>query len=120
MHATHASSELPLTIPRVSIAPGLEISRVLTGLWQIADMERGGQPVDPVATARDFVASRHSGITVRAATDGSAVTVRVQRRVTFRLPVIGNIRFGVPLVASSTMAIEPPITTAPQGTSVTP
>ncbi|MEY3744372.1 MAG: hypothetical protein RLZ48_50 [Actinomycetota bacterium] len=76
--------------------------------------------VDPVATARDYVASRHSGVTVRVATDGSAVTVRVQRRVTFRLPVIGNIRFGVPLVASSTMAIEPPITTAPQGTSVTP
>lgn len=34
-------------VPRVEIAPGLEISRVLTGLWQIADMERTGVPVDP-------------------------------------------------------------------------
>ncbi len=28
--------------PRITLAPGLEISRVLTGLWQIADMERDG------------------------------------------------------------------------------
>jgi Flp pilus assembly protein TadG len=76
--------------------------------------------VDPVSTAQDYVTSRHNGITVRAATDGSVVTVRVQRRVAFRLPVIGRIRINTPLVASSTMAIEPPIATAPQGTSVTP
>lgn len=36
----------------VDLAPGLTIPRVLTGLWQIADLERGGGPVDPVATAR--------------------------------------------------------------------
>ena len=29
------------------LAPGLEISRVLTGLWQVADMERGGETLDP-------------------------------------------------------------------------
>ena len=31
---------------RVELAPGLSISRVLTGLWQIADMERDGRQVD--------------------------------------------------------------------------
>ena len=33
------------------LAPGLEVSRVLNGLWQIADMERGGKPLDPVVAA---------------------------------------------------------------------
>ena len=35
---------------RRELAPGLEISRVLTGLWQIADLEREG-PVDARAAA---------------------------------------------------------------------
>lgn len=33
--------------PRYSLAPDLEISRIVTGLWQVADMERGGEPIDP-------------------------------------------------------------------------
>lgn len=33
-------------IPRIDLAPGLSISRVLTGLWQLADMERDGHPID--------------------------------------------------------------------------
>jgi aryl-alcohol dehydrogenase-like predicted oxidoreductase/enamine deaminase RidA (YjgF/YER057c/UK114 family) len=32
---------------RIELAPGLEISRIVTGLWQIADMERGGKTLDP-------------------------------------------------------------------------
>ena len=42
----HASptAEVP---PRVALAPGLEASRVVVGLWQVADMERGGQILDP-------------------------------------------------------------------------
>lgn len=40
------------TVPRHDLAPDLSISRILTGLWQIADMERHGHRVDPVtATA---------------------------------------------------------------------
>jgi aryl-alcohol dehydrogenase-like predicted oxidoreductase/enamine deaminase RidA (YjgF/YER057c/UK114 family) len=31
---------------RIALAPGLDISRIVTGLWQVADMERGGQPLD--------------------------------------------------------------------------
>ena len=36
---------------RTQLAPGLEISRVVTGLWQVADMERGGQLLDRDAAA---------------------------------------------------------------------
>ena len=39
------------SVPRLALAPGLEISRLVTGLWQIADMERDGRTVDPVAAA---------------------------------------------------------------------
>jgi aryl-alcohol dehydrogenase-like predicted oxidoreductase/enamine deaminase RidA (YjgF/YER057c/UK114 family) len=35
-----------LRVPRVELAPGLMISRVLTGLWQLADMERDGRSID--------------------------------------------------------------------------
>ena len=38
-------------IERRTLAPGLDISRVLTGLWQIADMERDGRTIDLAATA---------------------------------------------------------------------
>lgn len=36
----------PSQIPRIDLAPGLSISRVLTGLWQLADMERDGRALD--------------------------------------------------------------------------
>jgi aryl-alcohol dehydrogenase-like predicted oxidoreductase/enamine deaminase RidA (YjgF/YER057c/UK114 family) len=35
-----------------TLAPGLEISRIITGLWQIADMERDGNTLDPQATSK--------------------------------------------------------------------
>ena len=34
------------TVERFELAPGLQISRVLTGLWQVADMERDGLEMD--------------------------------------------------------------------------
>jgi aryl-alcohol dehydrogenase-like predicted oxidoreductase/enamine deaminase RidA (YjgF/YER057c/UK114 family) len=34
------------------LAPGLEISRVVTGLWQVADMERDGRELDRAEAAR--------------------------------------------------------------------
>jgi aryl-alcohol dehydrogenase-like predicted oxidoreductase/enamine deaminase RidA (YjgF/YER057c/UK114 family) len=34
------------------LAADLKISRILTGLWQIADLERDGSTLDPVATAK--------------------------------------------------------------------
>src|ERR1700730_6338927 len=39
------------SLPRCALAPGLEISRIVTGLWQIADMERDGRNVDLQAAA---------------------------------------------------------------------
>ena len=33
-------------IERIELAPGLEIPRLVTGLWQVADMERGGVPLN--------------------------------------------------------------------------
>ena len=39
-------------VERVKVAKGLEISRAITGLWQIADMEKDGNTLDPVATSK--------------------------------------------------------------------
>ncbi len=41
-----------IAVERASLAPGLEVSRVLTGLWQVADQERDGRVLDPQAAAR--------------------------------------------------------------------
>jgi aryl-alcohol dehydrogenase-like predicted oxidoreductase/enamine deaminase RidA (YjgF/YER057c/UK114 family) len=42
----------PPSVPeRCLLAPDLEISRIVTGLWQVADMERGRGPLDPAAGA---------------------------------------------------------------------
>ncbi len=38
-------------IEKVTLAKGLEVSRVITGLWQIADMEKDGHTLDPAATS---------------------------------------------------------------------
>ncbi len=40
-----------MSIEHISLAPGLSVSRVLTGLWQIADMERDGRTLDLAQTA---------------------------------------------------------------------
>lgn len=45
-------------VDRIDIADGLNISRALTGLWQVADMERGGDTLDPdkaAAALADYV-----------------------------------------------------------------
>ena len=64
-------------VERVQLAPGLSISRVVTGLWQIADMERGGRPVDPVATAAAMRPYVDAGLTTFDMADhyGSAEVV---------------------------------------------
>jgi len=38
---------LPQAPERYRLAEDLDISRIVTGLWQVADMERGGTPLDP-------------------------------------------------------------------------
>jgi aryl-alcohol dehydrogenase-like predicted oxidoreductase/enamine deaminase RidA (YjgF/YER057c/UK114 family) len=45
------------------LAPGLTISRALTGLWQIADLERDGTKVNPVEAAGHMKAYLDAGFT---------------------------------------------------------
>ena len=48
---------------RTALAPGLEISRVVTGLWQVADQERGGTTLDPGKAARAMDPYADAGFT---------------------------------------------------------
>jgi aryl-alcohol dehydrogenase-like predicted oxidoreductase/enamine deaminase RidA (YjgF/YER057c/UK114 family) len=50
------------TIERIDLAPGLTFPRVVTGLWQIADMERAGT-LDLDATARAMLPYIDAGLT---------------------------------------------------------
>ncbi len=47
--------------PRIQLAPGLEIPRIVTGLWQVADMERGGTRLDPDRAAEALSAYADAG-----------------------------------------------------------
>lgn len=51
------------TVERCDLAPGFSISRVLTGLWQIADLERGGRALDKEATAAAMAPYAAAGFT---------------------------------------------------------
>lgn len=42
-------------VERVELAPDLAVSRVLTGLWQVADLERDGREIDLHAADRKSV-----------------------------------------------------------------
>ena len=50
-------------VERWNLAPDLSISRVLTGLWQIADMERDGRELDPAKTAKEMKPYVEAGFT---------------------------------------------------------
>ncbi len=50
-------------VERFEFAPGFEISRVLTGLWQIADMERDGSQTDLDDAAHEMGRYVASGLT---------------------------------------------------------
>lgn len=52
-----------LQVPRIDLAPGLSISRVLTGLWQLADMERDGRAIDLERTATAMQPYVDAGLT---------------------------------------------------------
>jgi aryl-alcohol dehydrogenase-like predicted oxidoreductase/enamine deaminase RidA (YjgF/YER057c/UK114 family) len=47
----------------IELAPDLKISRILTGLWQIADLERSGTILDPVETSRFMAPYVEAGFT---------------------------------------------------------
>src|SRR5262245_58502375 len=46
---------------RIRLAPALDICRVVTGLWQVADMERDGRTLDPVRSAQELAAYAAAG-----------------------------------------------------------
>lgn len=48
---------------RIQLAPDLKISRIVTGLWQIADMERDGKTLDPAATSSYMAPYVSAGLT---------------------------------------------------------
>jgi aryl-alcohol dehydrogenase-like predicted oxidoreductase/enamine deaminase RidA (YjgF/YER057c/UK114 family) len=50
-------------VGQTNLAPGLAIPRLVTGLWQVADMERRRPPLDPVATSRHLAAYAAAGFT---------------------------------------------------------
>ena len=50
-------------VERCELAPGFTISRVLTGLWQIADMERDGHVLDLDAAAAAMTPYVDAGFT---------------------------------------------------------
>jgi len=50
-------------VERFEVAPDLSISRLLTGLWQIADMERTGETLDPEAAAKAMARYADAGLT---------------------------------------------------------
>jgi aryl-alcohol dehydrogenase-like predicted oxidoreductase/enamine deaminase RidA (YjgF/YER057c/UK114 family) len=52
-----------VSVEQTMLAPGLQVSRVLTGLWQIADMERDGRPLDLGRTAAAMQAYVDAGLT---------------------------------------------------------
>ena len=52
-----------MTVERTTLAPGLEISRIITGLWQVADIERGGGRMDASAAAGELERYASAGYT---------------------------------------------------------
>ena len=74
-----------MTVPRTDLAPDLSISRLLTGLWQIADMERDGAALDADATAGHLLPYVEAGLTTFDMADhyGSAEVIagRLRRRM---------------------------------------
>ena len=46
---------------RTFLAPDLQISRIVTGLWQVADQERSGVPLDPQAASSAMLAYARAG-----------------------------------------------------------
>jgi aryl-alcohol dehydrogenase-like predicted oxidoreductase/enamine deaminase RidA (YjgF/YER057c/UK114 family) len=62
---------------RVALAPGLDIARVITGLWQVADLERDGRVADLDVMARAMAPYADAGLTTFDMADhyGSAEVV---------------------------------------------
>lgn len=71
-------------IERRELGPGLSVSRAITGLWQIADMERDGRTLDPEKAASAMAPYVAAGLTTFDMADhyGSAELVTGLYRAT--------------------------------------
>ena len=71
-------------VERCELTPGFSISRVLTGLWQISDMERDGKSVDAEAASAEMEPYVDAGFTTFDMADhyGSAEEIAGQARNT--------------------------------------
>ncbi len=52
-----------MTIPQTELAAGFKISRLINGLWQVADMERGGKALDQDKVLSDMEKYVLNGLT---------------------------------------------------------
>ena len=52
---------MPDAPDRIALAPALKVSRIVTGLWQVADMERGGKPLDSDAASTAMLEYARAG-----------------------------------------------------------
>ncbi len=70
------------------LAPDLKISKVLTGLWQIADLERNDKVLDPVETSRHMQAYLDNGFNTFDMADhyGSAEIISGEFRKSLKHP----------------------------------
>lgn len=80
------------SVERCSLSPDLEVSRVLTGLWQIADMERGGKTLDAEATAAALVPYVEAGFTTFDMADHYGSAELIAGALRSQLGTSGNVQ----------------------------
>jgi aryl-alcohol dehydrogenase-like predicted oxidoreductase/enamine deaminase RidA (YjgF/YER057c/UK114 family) len=75
---------MPYPVERCELAPGLSVSRAITGLWQLADMERDGRTLDVERAASAMAPYVAAGLTTFDMADhyGSAEIVAGLYRAT--------------------------------------
>jgi len=88
---------MSIRIERRELAPGLTISRLLTGLWQIADMERDGRTVELETTAEAMRAYVEAGFTTFDMADHYGSAEDVAGRFNARRATTSEVPTGVQL-----------------------
>ena len=109
----------------VLVACVLAVTAVCLDVLRLNDLARttarlASVSSDPAGTARAYAAEHAPGTHVRVDTGTDTVTVTVGRRISVRIPLLPPVPTGVPVSASSVMALEPPAGGATGGTSVSP
>ncbi len=90
-HPASATSARPVP-ERTTLAAGLEISRVVTGLWQVADLERGGRVLDLDASAAELAAYAADGFDTFDMADHYGSAELIAGRCLARLRESGAVR----------------------------